>query len=1321
MKLDYSAGPKDEFFSNVFECVNRACPFDVFLRLSQERKIDFVSFRTNQVGLLIDGFSFERGTLDHMITINSTTDDPRLTGAQLLVSSNLTGTQQLILNSFISLRESETGSAVQSGYWKNGPYIATLHNVAFSILDTVLTAPVIIDSNSGLSFKAEGINLLSSYKADISGNSKSNSTWRDMSLRINGSFKTGSVDSFVSDLESYTHNYSNSKVLEAQERVANAQSVVTRLQSLISLYNATLAEKQVNLTALNAVYNKALDTVAQSASILNQTQELFDSANASQLALFNQLRGVCVKLNCPDMCLPTVPCTSCDNELSLDDWGMIDNIQLEELLQYKQTLVTEKKWNTQRLCRIITKIRSWAVVSFGQICSYKTVFSNVTHETGRTLTESLNVSHIQATIMKTLDYIVSQVCCQRESCGTMSLNYTCAVTNAGCRIAQTAALNTLSDSQQALLNPLLQPGRATLNLSIAQLELSATEARINATQVAINQTKKILHSLKTQYQYALGDLQSVQEDQLPLLSIGRQNSSIQQLLRLNGVSFTTTVSSESTSSSIDVKIDCNIPLTDTNFTVVDGIDLTATLPLIQRDLANKILISLSVQLDPVSKRKRSIVTPSFNKQQFERNCATLNDVKEFLTQLNQSLELMLARAEESKSNINDAAATLASILSVNSIDFSRINFQYLQSEFHLAISVEDLLSQANSDPLIVNLTSAIDSLRQSILLNSLEIDNALSWQIGLASLYNEGITTVANISCYGFTDCLTVLTNVVRDLIVDAPSNVIDHNLISLLLTSKQDLQQLILFANNIKLVEVASLINGVSNVVRHIDDTQYWCSGLPVITQHPVSTVHVVNNDTLTLECAAESVQALKYGWRKDGFRLQFFSSVFTIDKMGLKDDGQYQCTARNAIGTVESYISNVYVIVPPVIILSPSNTTTFEGSDNGGWFACNASSHPTAGYQWLYSSNRSDWYPVENSASNELIVFKPTLSQEGWYKCRAFIGEYEDYSEPAYLTVRRATFSTLNFPIKFLMILLNRNPSLAATNYTDQLKVTLHRKLTNHTTIVDDAISIKSFDFLYSYSNSRVTVETGFFLHFNYSLETLISDQADLALPHKQNLIQSTASLEHELVDLYFDIGDIKYISLKQSLLVSNLQYLCPTGQGVIDGNFICSESMKKKIVHFIFIFILVDCSNGMYSSFTGTATQCIPCDKGTYGTEIAQNRCEPCPTNYSTLHLGSTAYDDCIGKMVLSLIHYYDLLFAVEMCPPNYYNSSNGFIPCFPCPPLSYTLKQGSVSCTDCDEVSINDGVIPECYIPMIPSSSSAIDLPDTSKSITVSNNH
>lgn len=144
-------------------------------------------------------------------------------------------------------------------------------------------------------------------------------------------------------------------------------------------------------------------------------------------------------------------------------------------------------------------------------------------------------------------------------------------------------------------------------------------------------------------------------------------------------------------------------------------------------------------------------------------------------------------------------------------------------------------------------------------------------------------------------------------------------------------------------------------------------------------------------------------------------------------------------------------------------------------------------------------------------------------------------------------------------------------------------------------------------------------------------------------------------------------------------------------------------------------------MYSSFTGTATQCIPCDKGTYGTEIAQNKCEPCPTNHSTLHLGSTAYDECIGKMVLSLIHYYDLLFDVEMCPPNYYNSSNGFIPCFPCPPLSYTLKQGSVSCTDCDEVSINDGVIPECYIPTIPSSSSAIDLPDTSKLITVSNDH
>ena len=1159
MKLDYSAGRKDELFSKVFQCVNQACPFDVFVQLPDLKIIDYISLRTNHITLSIDGYSFEKGALDHVITINSSSDDPQLTGAQLLIESNITGSQ-LILNPFISLRQPEAGSAISAGYWKNGSFVAKLPKVAFSILDTLFTAPVFIDSDSGLMFRDDDISILSSYKAGITGRSYQQNNWDDISLIINGDFKTGPDGSFVSDLETYVHDYANIKVQDARERVLNTQLAVERTKSLIREYNDTLTNKQTNLTTLNDLYTIASNKVAQFAEGINQAQDLIDNANSSQLAVLHKLQSICTDLPCADMCLPTVMCKSCDNQLTIDNWGIVNNIQLEELLQYQRSLVTEEKWNIQRLCRIITKIRSWAVVSFGQICSYKTVFSNVTHEAGVTYIERVNVSQIQAAIVNTLEYILNEFCCQSVMCGAQSSNYSCTVSNAGCHIAQTSALNTMTDAQQALVAPLLQLPQAKINHSIAQVESTLIESQINATQVAINQTQKVLQNLLSQYQQALDNLQSVQEDQQLMLTIWENlnTSTIQQLLRLNGVSFTANISNESTSTLINVSITCSIPVTDATLTITDTIDLTAALPLIQRDLANRILNSLGIQLESgANKRKRSILIPSFNKQQFETKCASLNDLKGFLTQLNQSLEYALGKAQEIKSNLSDAAASIPSILSTNTLNFSQINFSYLQSEFHIVLEPENLLTQATTDPSIVNLTSAIIGLRRSILLQSLEIDSThfISWQTGMVSLYKEGITMLANTSCYGFTDCLTVLTNVLRDLISDAPSNIIDHNLMSFLSTAKQALLQLSL-STNISLVGAASLDNGVNDIVHHIEDAQYWCSRLPIITQHPKSTVHVVMNDTLTLESAAESIQPLRYRWKKDGFTLQISSSpVLVIAETTLLDEGQYQCTVMNNIGTVGSHLANVYIIVPPTIVLSPSDTMTFEGSDNGGWFACNASGHPTPGYQWFYSLDKSNWTLVEDSASNELVVFKPTLSEEGWYRCRAFIGGYVDYSEPAFLIVRRASFSTLNFPIEFLMILLNKNPTVP-TNNTDGIKHMLYNKLRNHTLTHDDQIGIKNFELLYSHSNSRVTVDTGFYLEFDYSLFILISDQADLALPHMQDLIQSTLTLEGKMGELYFDINDVSYISLRQSLLIGNIQYLCSAGQGVTDGNFICSK---------------------------------------------------------------------------------------------------------------------------------------------------------------------
>ena len=242
---------------------------------------------------------------------------------------------------------------------------------------------------------------------------------------------------------------------------------------------------------------------------------------------------------------------------------------------------------------------------------------------------------------------------------------------------------------------------------------------------------------------------------------------------------------------------------------------------------------------------------------------------------------------------------------------------------------------------------------------------------------------------------LLLLSNIVHDLVIDAEIDQVSL-LTAQLPSAKQSLLQLSL-SNDISIPEASSHINEMYDIITALDSSNYWCGGLPVITQHPMGISYVELNTLLNLSCGAESaVQPLTYSWRKDGFILPYSAtSNLIINITTLSDEGQYQCTASNAIGTVESHLADVYIYTPPAIVLSPSNYTTFEGSDNGGWFACNATGHPLPGYQWYYlSPNTSHWVAVDNGDSNELVIYKPTSQDEGWYKCEAFIGNTSVFS---------------------------------------------------------------------------------------------------------------------------------------------------------------------------------------------------------------------------------------------------------------------------------------------------------------------------------------
>ena len=1155
MKLDYLTGDSDQFFSKIFHCVNRACPVDVFIQLTQRRNISFILIHSNEIALSIDSYTFPREVLEHTISIDSqSSDDPLLSDAPLHITSNLSAGSQLVLNSFVSLRQPAVGSAISVVYQKNGSFTSKLAEVSFSMLNTVITTPVEISSDSGLTFSTFNAYVLSMYKVQVTSKSQPENNWRSFTLNINGIFKTCPPGSLTSDLEVYTHEYIENKVQEARARLNNALSAVAHTESVILLHNTTLEKEKANLMTLNDMYLHAVNAVSQSASALNQAQYLYSSANASVLAVMNNLHFVCEEVNCPNVCLYALSSASCDEEMLLNNWGTITSNELEELIKYRKSLVTDKQWNLQHICRIITKIRGWAEISYGQVCSYKSVYGNVTHETG--IIDTLIMTKITANIIETIDYIVSHVCFkEEESCGAEIMDYSCAFSNVGCGLAQGIAYDALNDAQKALVSPLLQLSNIKIQDAIAKMKLLNISMKINASNVVINQTQKMLIEVKVQHEQAALKLKSISKDLHLTLVVGRylENNTIHQLLRLTNASFTATITNSSHSLSVPTNITCNIPLTNSYYDVSAIIDLTSALPLLKRNLAGKILQTLGMQLDNATDEQQPPTILSSNRHQFENRCALLDVIKGFLSHLNQSLNITLSKANKSKAYINNAAATITSMIgSLDSIDFTQVNFTYLQDTYRSTLQRDTLFTQSRDSESFANLTFILTTMRRSILSQKAEIDKNLflSWQASMNGLYNNRVTSLANVSCYSFTDSLVVITNVLKDLINDTPIDYIPHSLSSAMIANS-DLLQLSL-STNLTLSQAKVITIGMSKAVDQL--FPYWCSCLPIITHHPTGVVYVPQSKALVLECTAESVQDLKYGWRKDGFTIQASSSVLVINGTTLLDEGQYQCTASNDVGLVESHLSNIYIISPPSIVLSPSNTTTFEGSDNGGWFACNASARPTPGYQWLYSKDKYNWSVVMESDSNELFVVKPTLSQQGWYKCRAFIGEYESYSGAAYLRVYRASISTLNYPLQFLMVRINKNPKVTTDSIESVHDILKHDFLYNYTT--KNEISMNYINMMYGSGNRTLDVITNFFSKFNYSLHTTISCQSKDLLPYATLLRESTTNFQYELPNINFFIHDMLYVAIKSSLFVSDLQYICPPGRGVLDGNFMCSE---------------------------------------------------------------------------------------------------------------------------------------------------------------------
>ncbi|XP_065302130.1 hemicentin-1-like isoform X4 [Dermacentor albipictus] len=161
--------------------------------------------------------------------------------------------------------------------------------------------------------------------------------------------------------------------------------------------------------------------------------------------------------------------------------------------------------------------------------------------------------------------------------------------------------------------------------------------------------------------------------------------------------------------------------------------------------------------------------------------------------------------------------------------------------------------------------------------------------------------------------------------------------------------------------------------------------------------SVHVVANETLTLQCRVTAQPIATVVWMKestplkaDGLHRQVSpdSETLTIDNVEVSDRGKYTCVATNDAGTDEKDF-HVSVLVPPTIA-GPSSVDVDTVENRRVSLECSVESLPRATVYWTKNSLP---YLVENADSELTTKYGPRVlsfpaiqsSDRGTYSCIA------------------------------------------------------------------------------------------------------------------------------------------------------------------------------------------------------------------------------------------------------------------------------------------------------------------------------------------------
>ncbi|XP_075415669.1 hemicentin-2 [Tenrec ecaudatus] len=163
-------------------------------------------------------------------------------------------------------------------------------------------------------------------------------------------------------------------------------------------------------------------------------------------------------------------------------------------------------------------------------------------------------------------------------------------------------------------------------------------------------------------------------------------------------------------------------------------------------------------------------------------------------------------------------------------------------------------------------------------------------------------------------------------------------------------------------------------------------------VSVHELPQVEILGGENITapflrpvtLQCMGSGVPAPSLRWWKDGVALAASGGSLKIEKVDLRDEGVYTCSATNVAGESKKDVA-LKVLVPPNIEPGPLNKAVLENGSVA--LECLASGVPPPDVSWFKGRRPiSAWRGATPSADGRVLrIERARLADAGSYRCVA------------------------------------------------------------------------------------------------------------------------------------------------------------------------------------------------------------------------------------------------------------------------------------------------------------------------------------------------